>query len=50
MVVNKKPNGMPSPNLADLVMMNYAPGEGARVVVTPDLMKRVMAMPRRRRY
>ena len=47
-VINKKPDGMPSPNLADAVMMRFAPGGEAAVVVTQDLLRRVAAMPRRR--
>lgn len=50
MVVDKKPDGTPSPNLADLAMMNYAPGDRARVVVTPDLRARLLAMPPARRF
>lgn len=48
-VIDKKPDGMPSPNMADGVMMRYAPGD-PHVIVTPDLMKRVAAMAPRRRY
>jgi hypothetical protein len=50
MIINKKPNGMPSPNLADAVMMRYAPGDNAPLVVTPNLLFAAAAMPRRRRY
>jgi hypothetical protein len=48
-VINKKPDGMPSPNLADAVMMRYAPGNH-RVLISTDLLQRAMAMPRRRRH
>lgn len=48
-VIDKKPDGMPSPNMADGVMIRFAPGEH-RVIVTPDLMKRIRALPPRRRY
>jgi len=50
MIINKKPDGMPSPNLGDGAMMLYAPGEPPAVHVTTDLLASVMAMPRRRRY
>ena len=49
-VINKKPDGMPSPNLADAVMMLYAPGEDPGVIVTPDLLARARLMPRLRRH
>jgi phage terminase large subunit len=47
-IINKKPDGMPSPNLADAVMMRFAPNEERRVIVTPDLLARARAMPRTR--
>lgn len=51
MVINKKPDGLPSPNLADCVMIRYAPGGAPVVHVDSDLMARVRAqLPPRRRY
>ena len=50
MLINKKPDGMPSPNLADCVMMRFAPGEAAAVVVTRDLLQRAAMLPRRRQH
>ena len=49
-LINKKPDGMPSPNLGDAVMMLYAPGEEPMVVVTPDLLARAGRLPRYRRH
>lgn len=49
-VINKKPDGMPSPNLADAVMIRYAPGEPPRVVVTQDMLRMAQMMPRRRQH
>lgn len=47
-VINKKGEGMPSPNMADAVMIRFAPGD-SHVIVSPDLMRRVAALPPRRR-
>lgn len=45
-VINKKPEGMPSPNLADALMIRFAPGE-RRVVVTRELLEQVARIPSR---
>jgi len=49
-LINKKPDGMPSPNLADAVMMRFAPGGEAHVVVTTDLLQRARAAFPQRRF
>jgi phage terminase large subunit len=49
MVINKQPEGMPSPNMADGVMMRFAPGE-PHVIVTQQLLTLAGQMPRRRRH
>jgi phage terminase large subunit len=50
-IVDKKPQGMPSPDLADAAMMVFAPGGGAAaVLVTQDLINRVRVLPRTRQY
>jgi phage terminase large subunit len=48
LVVNKKPDGMKSPNLGDGLMMRYAPGAPRPVRFTPDLLSRLRGIPRRR--
>lgn len=51
-LINKKPNGMPSPNLADSAMINRARGI-APMQFTPELanaIRRAGAMRRRQRY
>lgn len=49
-VINKKPDGMPSPNLADAAMIRIAPGESKPIEINQDLLRRAMALPKRRRY
>jgi phage terminase large subunit len=49
-VINKKPEGMPSPNLGDTAMMLFAPNEKAPMVISQDLLRRAAAMPRRRQH
>jgi len=48
-VINKKPDGMPSPNMADDVMMLFAPGDPV-ITVSPDLLRAAAQLPRRRRH
>jgi hypothetical protein len=52
-VINKKPDGMPSPNLADGVMIRFAPIEAPPFVVTQQMVAQIQQvgmMARRRRY
>lgn len=48
-VIDKKPEGQPSPNLADCVMMRYARLEKAAAEFTPELVRALARLPRRRR-
>jgi hypothetical protein len=48
-VIDKTPDGMASPNLADAVMMRFAPGEVV-IQVSNDVLKRIAALPPRRRF
>lgn len=49
-VINKKPNGMPSPNFADAVVIAFADGSSNQVVISQDLLNRMRALPKMRRY
>ena len=49
-VIDKKPEGMPSPNLGDTAMMLFAPNEKAPMVISQELLRRAAAMPRRRQH
>lgn len=49
-VINKSPDGMPSPNLADAAMIRYSPKERGRVVVTKQDLIAAMRAPRRKLY
>ncbi len=50
MIINKKPEGSPSPNLADAIMMRFAPGDSGPLVVGQDLLQRARMMRPARRY
>lgn len=49
-VINKKPNGMKSPNLGDVVMIKFAEIERQPMQITPDLIAQVQRAGRRRPY
>jgi phage terminase large subunit len=49
-VINKKPDGMPSPNRADSAMILFAPGGDPVIVVDPKLLAAARALPRTRRH
>lgn len=49
-VINKVPDGMPSPNRADAVMIRYAPKGPPRLVISQDILAKAMRAPRRRLY
>jgi hypothetical protein len=49
-VINKKPDGMPSPNRADAAMILFAPGGEPMVIVTPSMLKQIAILPRRRAH
>lgn len=51
LVVDKKPDGMPSPNMADSVMIHYAPADAGAVEVTQSMLTQIArtAGGRRRR-
>lgn len=49
MLINKKPDGMPSPNLADGAMMRFAPMELQAVTFTEEQVRQLYAAPPRRR-
>lgn len=48
-LINKAPDGMPSPNLADSVMILFAPAP-PQLIVSTDLLAQVARMPKRRRF
>lgn len=48
-LINKKPDGMPSPNLADGVMIRYAPNDLPPMNITADLIQQIVSAGRRRR-
>ena len=48
MVINKKPDGMKSPNLADAVMIHYAQVDRQPLQFSEQTLKRVLAMPKTR--
>jgi hypothetical protein len=50
MIINKKPDGQPSPNLADSIMMRFAPGDSGSLVVDQDLLQRARMMRPARRH
>ena len=50
MLINKRPDGMPSPNLADGAMMRFAPMELPAITFTEEQVRQLYAAPRRRRY
>lgn len=51
MLINKRPEGQPSPNLADGCMMRYAPRGPEPVEFTPQQVRSIQArLPRRRTY
>jgi len=50
MVINKKPSGMPSPNYADAVMIDFAPGTTNQIIINQELIQRAGALPHRRRH
>jgi hypothetical protein len=50
-VINKKPDGMPSPNLADGAMIRYAPMEAPPTAFTQEMVLQIQrAGQGRRRY
>jgi hypothetical protein len=48
-VVNKKPDGLPSPNCGDATMIRFAPKEMQPVVFTSTMVQKLMRMPRMKR-
>jgi hypothetical protein len=50
LIIEKKPDGMKSPNLADTVMIHYAPKEYEPVEVTGEMLQQIARMGRRRAY
>lgn len=48
--VDKKPDNMPSPNMADALVMRMFGTGNRRLVVTDDMVRAVAAIGRRRRY
>lgn len=48
MLINKKPNGMKSPNLFDGAMMRFAEIEAPPMIISGELLSQVMRAPRRR--
>lgn len=49
-VINKKPDGMPSPNLGDGAMIVMAEGDLPPVLVSAGILQQIRAAPRRRPY
>lgn len=49
MLINKQPDGMKSPNLADAVVARYAPLEAQALNITPEVMQSVMGRRTSRR-
>jgi hypothetical protein len=49
-VINKKPDQTRSPNLADAAMMRFAPKKRQTVEYTEEMVRQVLAAPRRRRW
>lgn len=49
LLIEKKKEGMPSPNMADAVVIHYAPMEGAPVEITEQMLSQVASSGRRRR-
>jgi phage terminase large subunit len=47
-LINKKPNGMKSPNLADAAVIRYAPMEAAPVPISGEILRQVANAGRRR--
>ena len=47
-LINKKPNGMKSPNLADAAMIRYAPMEAPPVPITGEFLQQIARAGRRR--
>jgi phage terminase large subunit len=50
LIIEKKPDGMKSPNLADTVMTHFAPKEFEPVEITQDMLQQVARMGRRRTF
>jgi phage terminase large subunit len=48
LVIEKKPNGMKSPNLADTVMIHYAPKEIEPIEITGDMLRQIAMAGRHR--
>jgi hypothetical protein len=50
-IIQKKPNGMKSPNMADAVVIRYAPMETGPIEVTPEILGQIARFgQQRRRY
>ena len=49
-VINKKPDGMKSPNLADSAMIKFAMMERVAIEITPSMIQQVIQSGRRRKY
>lgn len=43
MLVDKKPDGLKSPNLADAAMIRFAEVEAPALNITPDVLQQVLA-------
>ncbi|MHB8272700.1 hypothetical protein [Bradyrhizobium sp.] len=52
LIIEKKPNGMKSPNMADAVVIHYAPMEQAPMEITGDMLRQIAmaGAPARRGY
>lgn len=48
-VINKKPNGMKSPNLADAAVIRFAPKDAPPATFTPEMIQRLASLGRGRR-
>ena len=49
-LINKKPDGMKSPNLADAVMIKFAEVEQAPMEITPSMIEQIQRSGRGRRF
>jgi hypothetical protein len=49
-VINKKPDGMKSPNLSDSAMIAFAMMEKAQIPITADMIQQIVRSGRQRRY
>jgi hypothetical protein len=50
LIIEKKPDGMKSPNLADTVMIHYAPKKLEPVEITGEMLQQIARMGRRRAF